>query len=104
MRTTARQIRDNRIITVDFQHEATYFHLLGDGKAFVALVIAFVLALGFQLTHQTTCCDGGCLTRHSHSVWAGNRLAAPMHHVSRSIHRALALHLALAPDAARHGP
>jgi hypothetical protein len=25
----------NRTITVDFQDETTYFHLLGDGKAFL---------------------------------------------------------------------
>jgi hypothetical protein len=68
MRTTARQTRDNRTITVDFQNEATYFHLLGDGKAFVELVIAFMMSLGFQLKHKTTCCGGGCLTRHSHYV------------------------------------
>jgi hypothetical protein len=31
-------------------------------------VLAFVLALGFQLTHTATCRGGGCLTRHSHYV------------------------------------
>jgi hypothetical protein len=41
MRNTARQTRENRTITVDFQHEATYFQLLGDGKAFVELVLKF---------------------------------------------------------------
>src|SRR5437879_12266124 len=66
MRTPARQTRDNRTITVDFQNEATYFRLLGDGKAFVECVLAFVLALGFQLAHKATCRGGGCLTRHSH--------------------------------------
>src|SRR5499433_1852889 len=66
MRTTARQTRDNRTITVDFQHEATYFQLLGDGKAFVECVIAFLLSLGFQLKHKATCTGGRCLTRHSH--------------------------------------
>src|ERR671928_817085 len=66
MRTTARQTRENRTITVDFQNEATYFRLLGDGKAFVELVLAFILSLGFQLTHKATCRGGGCLTRHSH--------------------------------------
>ena len=66
MRTTARQTRENCTITVDFQNEATYFHLLDDGKAFVELVLAFVLSLGFQLKHKTTCSGGGCLTRHSH--------------------------------------
>src|SRR5215471_15524155 len=68
MRSTARQISTKSTITVDFQNEATYFQLLGDRKAFVELVIAFVLSLGFQLAHKTTCCGGGCLTRHSHYV------------------------------------
>ena len=68
MRTTARQTRDNRTITVDFQNEATYFQLLGDGKAFVECVLAFLLALGFQLAHKAPCHGGGCLTRHSHYV------------------------------------
>src|SRR6516164_3498645 len=66
MRTTARQTRENRTITVDFQNEATYFQLLGDGKAFVECVVAFLLALGLQLKHKATCHGGGCLTRHSH--------------------------------------
>src|SRR4030095_3294825 len=68
MRTTARQTRDNRTITVDFQNEATYVQLLNDGKAFLECVLAFVLSLGFQLKHKTTCRGGGCLTRHSHYV------------------------------------
>src|SRR5262249_47371097 len=40
--------------------------LLGDGKAFVECILAFLLALGFQLAHKATCRGGGCLTRHSH--------------------------------------
>ena len=43
-----------------------YFQLLGDGKAFLECVLAFVLSLGFQLAHNATCRGGGCLTRHSH--------------------------------------
>src|SRR5215813_9852881 len=66
MRTTARQTRENRTITVDFQNEATYVQLLGDGKAFVECVLAFLLALGLQLKHKATCTGGRCLTRHSH--------------------------------------
>ena len=58
--------RHNRTITVDFHDEATYFRLLGDGKVFVELVLAFLLTLGFQLLHKATCHGGGCLTRHSH--------------------------------------
>src|SRR5262245_18620676 len=32
----------------------------------VEFVFAFILSLGFQLAHKTTCTGGGCLTRHSH--------------------------------------
>jgi len=66
MGTAATRTRHNRTITVDFHNETTYFQLLDDGKAFVEFVLAFLLALGFQLTHQATCRGGGCLTRHSH--------------------------------------
>jgi len=68
MRSQAKQPRANRTITVDFQNKATYFQLLGDGKAFLEFVFAFLLSLGFQLTHKATCHGGGCLTRHSHYV------------------------------------
>src|SRR5919109_3982766 len=68
MRSRPRQTHENRTITVDFQNEATYRQLLGDGKAFVELVMAFILSLGFQLKHKATCQGGGCLTRHSHYV------------------------------------
>jgi hypothetical protein len=64
----ARQTRENRTITIDFQNEATYFQLLGDGKAFLEFVFAFLLSLGLQLKHKATCCGGGGLTRHSHFV------------------------------------
>jgi hypothetical protein len=66
MRKTVHQTRENRTITIDFQNEATYFQLLGDGRAFVECVIAFILSLGFQLKHKAMCNGGGCLTRHSH--------------------------------------
>src|SRR5262245_39220898 len=66
MGNTAKRPRHNRTITVDFHDEATYFQLLDDGKAFVEWVLAFLLALGFQLRHKATCHGGGCLTRHSH--------------------------------------
>jgi hypothetical protein len=68
MGTAAKPTRGNRTITVDFRDEATYFHLLGDGKAFLECVLAFLMALGFQLKHKATCDGGGCLTRHSHYV------------------------------------
>jgi len=66
MGKASKQTRTNRTITIDFQNETTYFQLLGDGKAFVECVLAFLLALGFQLAHKATCRGGGCLTRHSH--------------------------------------
>src|SRR5215510_5950322 len=68
MGTAAQPTRENRTITVDFRSEATYFQLLGDGKAFLECVLAFVISLGFQLKHKATCRGGGCLTRHSHYV------------------------------------
>ncbi len=68
MGTAAKRIRENRTITVDFRDDATYLQLLGDGKAFVEFVCAFLLSLGFQLAHKATCRGGGCLTRHSHYV------------------------------------
>ena len=52
MSTAAKPTRENRTITVDFQNETTYFQLLGDGKAFLECVIAFLLSLGFQLKHK----------------------------------------------------
>src|SRR5215217_368622 len=66
MGTAAKPTRGNRTITVDFRDEATYFHLLSDGKAFLECVFAFLLALGFQLKHKAACDGGGCLTRHSY--------------------------------------
>jgi len=66
MRNTDRRTRENRTITVDFRNEATYFQLLGDGKAFLECILAFVMSLGFQLQHKATCNGDGCLTRHAH--------------------------------------
>jgi len=66
MGTAATRTRKNRTITVDFRDDATYLQLLGDGKAFVEFVGAFLLSLGFQLAHKASCHGGGCLTRHSH--------------------------------------
>jgi hypothetical protein len=68
MGTAAKPTRENRTITVDFQNETASFQRLGDGKAFVERVLAFIMSLGFQLTHKAACRGGGCLTRHSHYV------------------------------------
>src|SRR5215813_4883180 len=66
MGQAAKPTRHNRTITVDFHDEATYFQLLGDPQAFVEFVLAFLLALGFQLLHKASCSEGRSLTRHSH--------------------------------------
>src|ERR671924_215079 len=68
MGTTAKPTRENRTITVDFHDETTYYQLLDNGKAFLECVLAFVMSLGFHLTHKAACRGGGCLTRHSHYV------------------------------------
>ena len=95
MRNTARQTRENRTITVNFQSEAAYFQLLGDRKAFLECVLAFVLSLGFQLKHKATCRGGGCLTRPfalcARPSGRGHDLAAPVHDVSCRVHGAPAL-------------
>jgi len=42
MGTAATRTRENRTITVDFRDEATYFQLLGDGKAFLDSIGIFI--------------------------------------------------------------
>jgi len=81
MSTATKQTRENRTITVDFRDEATYFQLLGDGKAFVECVCAFLLALGLQLAHKATCGGGGCLTRHSHYPYNDTLVDRPNLHM-----------------------
>src|SRR5438128_12487243 len=66
MKQAANPTRHTRTIPVVFQDEATYFQLLGNTTAFVEFVLAFLLALGFQLLHKASCSAGGSLTRHSH--------------------------------------
>jgi hypothetical protein len=48
MGTAAKPTRANRTITVDFRDEATYFHLLEDGKAFGECVLAFPDSTGLS--------------------------------------------------------
>jgi hypothetical protein len=66
MGQTTKPTRQNRTITVDFHDETTDFTLLGNTKAFVEFVLAFILSIGFQLIHKANCSEGGSLTRHSH--------------------------------------
>jgi hypothetical protein len=62
----AKPTRYNRTLTVDFHDETTYAALLSDTQAFVEFVLAFLLALGFQLLHKASCSEASRLTRHSH--------------------------------------
>jgi hypothetical protein len=59
MGNATKSIRQNRTLTVDFHDETTYFALLDNPKAFVELVFAFILSIGFQLNHKSTCNGGG---------------------------------------------
>src|SRR5215472_17909245 len=77
MAQTTQMTRQNRTLTVDFQDPSTYFELINDGKAFVEFVLAFLLSIGFQLAHKTTCTGGGCLTRHSHYPYNATFFSPP---------------------------
>jgi hypothetical protein len=44
MGKATKRTRENRTIPIDFRDEAPYFHLLGDGKAFLECVLAFLLS------------------------------------------------------------
>jgi hypothetical protein len=46
MAQAAKAPRHNRTITVDFHDEATYSQLLGNTKAFIEFVLAFILSIG----------------------------------------------------------
>src|SRR5262245_40592653 len=103
MGTAATRPRHNRTITVDFHDEATYVQLLNDGKAFVAWVLAFILALGFQLRHQTNLSrrrvPNPPLPLHPRPPRWGHYLASPMYEVQSRVHGPPALRIALSPDA-----
>ena len=68
MGTVAQPMREYRTIMVDFQHETTDVQRLGDGKAFLELVMVFILPLGLLRKSKATWRGGGCLTRYSHDV------------------------------------
>src|SRR5919204_384139 len=89
MRNTARQPHENRTITIDFQNEATYFQLLGDGKAFLECVLAFVLALGFQLKQEPTYRVRGILTDGFDSTTSSMRTLFPGARLGNCLRHAL---------------
>jgi len=45
MGQSAKAARQNRIITIDFQDQSTYFQLISNGKAFVEFVLACILSI-----------------------------------------------------------
>ncbi len=55
----------NRTIIVDFGNQAQYENIIGNGRAFIELIMAYILSLGFQVLHKN-CCSSNCFTRHSH--------------------------------------
>jgi hypothetical protein len=66
MGTAAKLRRENRTITVDFRSEATYFQLLGDRKAFLECVLAFILFLWYtqQKSQRADRITGGLRVFH----------------------------------------
>jgi len=88
MRNAAKRTRENRTITVDFRDEATYFRLMKAARRFFECVIAFLLALGFQLKHQATVAGEGPLTRHS-ALYPSGSMGSPsgvsVHQVSSRV-------------------
>src|SRR5712692_731016 len=65
MGKAAKAISEKHTITVDLNDKATNSQLLDDTKAFIEFVLAFILSIGLQLKHKSTC-NGSGLTRHSH--------------------------------------
>src|SRR5207245_5180711 len=108
MGQTAKVTRKNRTITVDFHNEATYDQLLDDTKAFVEFVLAFLLALGFQLLHKASCSEGGGpdapLPLCAVSPRGAHPLAHPVYHLQSGLHRIAPFRSALPHDATRGGP
>jgi hypothetical protein len=98
MGQAAKRTRENRTITVDFRDEATYFQLVGDGKAFVELVMAFLLSLGFQLTQgelsRRRMPDASLALPPAPAGWS-HHLAYPVHRVQSGVHGPPAFRLAL---------
>mgnify|MGYP003459047868 CR=1 FL=1 len=104
MERTAKPIRENRTITVDFHDETTYFALVGTAQAFIEFVLAFMLAIGFQLIHKADCMQQGWpsdtpLPLCPCPPMRSDHLASPVHHVQSGVHRLAPFRPALPHDA-----
>ena len=102
MGTAAKPTRENRTITVDFQNETTYVQLLGDGKAFLELVMAFILSIGLSAQAsgdlpRRRVPDASLPLCPCPLGWS-HHLAHPVYEVQSGVHRAAALRLMLSPD------
>jgi hypothetical protein len=65
MDTAAKPRRATRTLTVDGRDDAPSLRLMADRKAVVDGGLAFLQAVGFQLTPQATGNGGDCLMRHA---------------------------------------
>ena len=99
----AKPTRHNRTLTIDFHDETTYAEILGNTKAFVEFVLAFLLALGFQLLHKASCQRGRAsdppLPLCPYPPGWSHHLAYPVYDVQSRVHRPAAFRLALPQDA-----
>src|SRR5262245_33841052 len=105
MHNTTHLTRENRTVTVDVHNDATTVQLLGDGKAFLAYVLACVMSLGLQLTHKATCHRGGDWTHRSHSlrIHLGGVPLSRLQYTMCTAVLTVLLHPALSPDVPRRG-
>jgi hypothetical protein len=71
MGTAATPTRENRTITVDFRDEATYFRLIGDGKAFILQHHGLVYSwIGYQTSSAFPRIGHSCTPHHPSQKYA----------------------------------
>ncbi len=61
---------NHRFIIVDFGDRSQYEKIIANCRMFLEFVIAYLLSLGFQLSHKCNCVGGSSITRHSHYMRA----------------------------------
>jgi hypothetical protein len=107
MGQSAKSPRQNRTITVDFHDETTYAALIGNPKAFVEFVLAFLLSR-FSAPPQGQLQRGrepdAPLPLCPYPLGRPHHLAGPVHHMPSGVHGPPPLRLALSSDATGRGP